>query len=406
MSRVRVIYQNEAVYVGPPQISGGSNEAIFPGNDILKNIVNVQGVNYGININHQDIIMLGKRSTERSVVLVKPTVQFSMSYNLESFTNEKKLGFDFNYRTGDVNFVSDTFSMFLASGFSSNENRNLDKRNFYIAIAPEGIGINDEPSTAFDSSSISSVIDARSPDYDIVTFHDAYLDSYTLQGSVGSLATCDLDYTCESISFATSGSGVDVQTYDTKTRGLLTTGINAIIPKFYRANGPRAFSQGDISLDILETSGSAPTSGFGFKFDDIKIQSFNLTIDLTRDQLNSITHKAPVDRPIIYPVGATISVQSLVGEADSGNFAALAKQDDFYDLNINLSSTGVLKSSIFARKAKLQAVNYGLQIGDNKNVALEFKTELKPDDLTYGVFLSGILNTGEIEEYLLKSGAL
>ena len=88
MSRVRVIYQNEAVYVGPPQISGGSNEAIFPGNDILKNIVNVQGVNYGININHQDIIMLGKRSTERSVVITKPTVQFSMTYNLESFTNE------------------------------------------------------------------------------------------------------------------------------------------------------------------------------------------------------------------------------------------------------------------------------------------------------------------------------
>ena len=98
----------------------------------------------------------------------------------------------------------------------------------------------------------------------------------------------------------------------------MTTGINAIIPKFYRANGPRALTQGDISLDIVETSGSAPTSGFGFKFDDIKIQSFNLTIDLTRDQLNAITHKAPVDRPIIYPVGATISVQSLVGEAGSG----------------------------------------------------------------------------------------
>ena len=53
--------------------------------------------------------------------------------------------------------------MFLASGFSSNDNRNLDKRNFYIAIAPEGSGINNEPSDAFDSSSISSVIDTNSP---------------------------------------------------------------------------------------------------------------------------------------------------------------------------------------------------------------------------------------------------
>ena len=46
MSRVRVIYQNEAVYVGPPKISGGSNESIFPGNNILKKTLarNTEGI--------------------------------------------------------------------------------------------------------------------------------------------------------------------------------------------------------------------------------------------------------------------------------------------------------------------------------------------------------------------------
>lgn len=411
MSRVRVIYQNEAVYVGPPKISGGSNESIFPGNNILKNISNVQGVQYGISVNHQDVAMLGKRGTERSVVVTKPAVSFSMTYGFEGFTNEKKLGFDLNYRTGDVSYVDDTFSLFLISGFASNADRTLDKRNFYIAVADEGNDLlNNE--TSFDSSSISTIIDDSSPNYDIITFHDCYLESYTFQAAVGGLATCDLDYVVESISFATSGSGVDVLTYDNKTRDLKTTGINAVIPKFYRPDGPKAIPQGDITLDITETSGSAPESGFGFNFSDIKIQKFNLTIDLQRDQLNSITHKAPIDRPIIFPVGATLQVESIVGDVDSGNFAALAKQDDFYDLNVklynsaNATDTRTLGSSIIARKAKLESVNYGLQIGDNKNVSLSFKTELKEEDLTYGVFFSGILNTGDIEKFLLESGAL
>lgn len=412
MSRVRVIYQNESVYVGPSQISGGANEQIYPGYNVLKNITNVQGVNYGININRQDIIMLGKRSTERSVVVTKPEVQFSMTYNFESFTNEKKLGLDLNYRTGEVDFVGDTFSLFLASGFSSNENRNLDKRNFYIAVAPEGDDLLNAVTGTLNTGSVGTIIDQESPNYDIITFHDAYLDSYTIQAAVGEIATCDLDYTCETISFATSGSGVDVKTYDTKNRQLLDTGINAIIPKFYRADGPRAISPGDITLDIVETSGTTPLSGFGFSFNDIKIQSFNVSIDFERDQLNAITHKAPVDRPIRYPVGAIIQVQSLVGDIGSGDFTSLVNEDEYYDLNINLYSsenptqTREIRSAIFARKAKLENINYGLQIGDNKNVSLNFKTELKPDDLTYGIFFSGLLNTGEIDEFLLKSNAL
>jgi len=412
MSRVRVIYQNEAVYVGPPKISGGANESIFPGNNILKNISNVQGVQYGISVNHQDIAMLGKRGTERSVVVTKPAVNFSMTYGFEGFTNEKKLGFDFNYRTGDVNYVDDTFSLFLVSGFASNSDRTLDKRNFYIAVANEGDDVLVPQTGALDSSSVSTVIDDDSPNFDIITFHDCYLESYTLQGAVGAIASCDLDYVVETISFNTSGSGVDVLTYDSKTRSLLSTGINALIPKFYRPDGPKAISQGDITLDMIETSGSVPKSGFGFSFNDIKIQKFNLTIDFQRDQLNSITHKAPIDRPIIFPIGATIQVESLVGDTSSGNFAELAQQDSYYDININLynsknpTDTRTLGSSIFAKKAKLEGISYGLQIGNNKTVSLNFKTELKEEDLSYGVFFSGILNTGDIEKFLLESGAL
>jgi len=412
MSRVRVIYQNEAVYVGPSQISGGDNESIFPGNNILKNISCVQGVQYGIDVSHQDIAMLGKRGTERSVVVTKPSVNFSMTYDFQGFTNEKKLGFDLNYRTGDVNYVDDTFSLFLISGFASNSNRTLDKRNFYIAVADEGNDVLDNQVGALDPSSVDSIIDEQSPTFDIITFHDAYLESYTIKGSVGNVATCDLDYVCETISFNTSGSGVDVKTYDTKNRELLTTGINAVIPKFYRPNGPKAIAQGDMLLTITETSGSTPQSGFGFAFDDIKIQDFNLTIDFERDQLNSITHKAPVDRPILFPVGAILSTSVLVGDLGSGNLTNLANQDSFYDLQIdfynneNSQNQRVLSSSIFARKAKLENINYNLEIGNNKQASLNFKTELKEEDLTYGVFFSGILNTGDIEKFLLESGAL
>ena len=52
-------------------------------------------------------------------------------------------------------------------------------------------------------------------------------------------------------------------------------------------------------------------------------------------------------------------------------------------------------------KAKLDGFNYGTAIGDNKSFEATFSTELDPDDLSKGFFISGFLADRQLEEFHL-----
>lgn len=409
MSRNRIIYQNEAVYVGPSNPTG-ANESILDGYNILQDISLVQGVNYGININRQDIAMLGRRGTVANPIITQPSVEFSLSYYFKDFYNEKKLGFDVNYRTGDVNFVNDTFSLFLFSGFSSNEDRKWDKRNFYIAVSDQGEDIYDNYSLDIDES-LSGIINEKSVNYDVFTFHDCYLKAYSFNASVGEIPRVDLDYVSEFISFSSSGSGVDIGTFDSKTRSFAKTGINYVIPKFTRPSGPSVILPGDIQINISETSGTSLLTGLGCDISDIKIQSLSISVDLDRDQLNSITHKGVIDRPIKFPLAANIEIGAIAANLSSGNSLDLIKEDEYYDIDVNLyarelcATSSYIDSAYFVRKALLQNAFYGLEIGQNKTVNLSFRTELDPDDLSYGLFCSGQIYATGVNALLLNTSS-
>lgn len=133
MPRTRVIYQNEALYVGPsPAISGhykfvtGDNAVDVPtqklsqldplsvrtvnsgsttGNASLAqmtsglaaNITNldrIQSINYNFNITRKDVNQFGALAAIDRVIIDQPTVSLDFSYFQNSFANEKELGFD------------------------------------------------------------------------------------------------------------------------------------------------------------------------------------------------------------------------------------------------------------------------------------------------------------------------
>ena len=133
MPRTRVIYQNEALYVGPsPAISGhykfvtGDNAVDVPtqklsqldplsvrtvnsgsttGNASLAqmtsglaaNITNldrIQSINYNFNITRKDVNQFGALAAIDRVIIDQPTVSLDFSYFQNSFANEKELGFN------------------------------------------------------------------------------------------------------------------------------------------------------------------------------------------------------------------------------------------------------------------------------------------------------------------------
>lgn len=133
MPRTRVIYQNEALYVGPsPAISGhykfvtGDNAPNVPtqklsqldplsvrtvnsGNTtasaslaqmtggLAANITNldrIQSINYNFNITRKDVNQFGALAAIDRVIIDQPTVSLDFSYFQNSFANEKELGFN------------------------------------------------------------------------------------------------------------------------------------------------------------------------------------------------------------------------------------------------------------------------------------------------------------------------
>jgi len=133
MPRTRVIYQNEALYVGPsPATSGhykfvtGNNAPNVPtqklgqldplsvltvnsGNTtasaslaqmtsgLVPNIANLdrmQSINYNFNISRKDVNQFGNLAAIDRVIIDQPTVSLDFSYLQNSFNNEKELGFD------------------------------------------------------------------------------------------------------------------------------------------------------------------------------------------------------------------------------------------------------------------------------------------------------------------------
>jgi hypothetical protein len=133
MPRTRVIYQNEALYVGPsPATSGhykfvtGNNAVDVPTQKLsqldplsvrtvnsgsttaplslvqmtsgllpnLTNLDRIQSINYNFNISRKDVNQFGNLAAIDRVIIDQPTVSLDFSYLQNSFNNEKELGFD------------------------------------------------------------------------------------------------------------------------------------------------------------------------------------------------------------------------------------------------------------------------------------------------------------------------
>ena len=416
MPRNRIIYQSEAIYAGP-SIKTGISTGVLNGFHILKKIDNVVAANYGINVSRLDIMQLGSQGIVSRPIFSNPILDLQFSYNFDGFGNETKLGFTTNFATGNDNIprFSDNFSVALLSGFVS-INRDRDKRDFYIALADEGedvyAGDVDSPK-GNDLTTLTGIISKNSPNFDVLNFQNCYLTKYGMNLKVNQFVTCNLSYLCENMMVFSSGSGVNVFTIDRQTRSPVKTGINLVIPKYSRNNESVLLSNASTISITANTNADNPiSSGLGFSFADAKFNSFQFEIGLERYPLNSISSKMPIDQVVKFPVIATFSAAGIQGDAFSGDFLSFFNKDKNIDLSLSMKRTlvnnpkGDLSSLISIKKATLNSVFFDSTIGSNKSFTIQGQVDLDDADLSKGIFFSGALPTGVIEEFLLKSGIL
>jgi hypothetical protein len=381
MGRNRVIYQSQAVYAGPDKDPDSNDWRHETGNELPSQLQRIQSANYSFDIARQDVNQYGDLAAIDRVILESPTVSLDFSWYLCSLYNEDKLGFKINNHDSDdgtrgTNFVSCLTDILGGAA---------DERNYYVRIVKEG------QDAAGYSETSASVGDAKSR---LIGVGNGFMSSYTAEGAVGGFPTASL--TIEALNMAFMKGTGGYTPYVTASDGTKNATHLFGLPEATSRTGSsliNAIKPGDITLTVPTSSASAVA--------DAKIQSFNLSFDLSREPLSKLGSRFAFAREITFPVTVTLSLDALVGDLTDDNLATVIDSDTEHEIMIHMrdgttSPVGAADShsvdhiSFVVKKAKLDSQSFTSSIGDNESVTLTFSAQLGSENQTdVGLFLSG-----------------
>jgi len=360
MPRIRTIYNTEALFVGPTPATGAHFSLGNSGTNLLKQIDRVQTANHNFNLSRQDVNEFGVLAAIDRVILDAPTVTLDFSYLIRNALNEKNLG-----------LVVDG----SASAISGYLNGATDSKNYFILEVPEG---ND----AVNGDSISA-------NNGVHGIGNGFVSSFSWEAQVGQFPRAAVQVQAFNYKVDIGSSGNNIPAIDT-SNGLLVTGYTYAIPATTTGVGVSVLRPGDISLNI--------SGVLGYSISDLKIQSFNLQVQLNRQPIQKLGSRFPFARPIQFPINATLQVDAQVGDLSAADLADVLCNDQSYNLSVTLalpscSGNGATAVQYSLLGAKLDSQNSSASIGPNNAVQLSWLAPIGgPNDSVHNLYISGILN--------------
>lgn len=353
MPRNRVIYQSEAIFVGPTGI-GGNTAA----NN--KQLSRVQSANYNFEIARQDVNQYGNLAAIDRVILEQPTVSFDFSYYVNNGTNEENIG-----------LATDTGSSNVAA--LSNILTGTEKvKNYYILTTRDGTDANDAGASWASGSRTIGI-------------GNATLSSYQIEAAVGDIPTASVTVEGLNMNFvnAASGTGPTINPADGTSAN-----VNFTLPAPVSGAGFSALRPGDITVTVGTSNGAT----FGVDGTDWKVQSASMSFDLNQEDIGRLGSKFAFAKEITFPVTVTMNVEAFIGDGKDNNLATQVGDDSAtHTVSINIAHpTNAAKRAIkyTIKKAKLDSQEFSSSIGDNKSVSLTFSAQIGgPSDTTAGLFI-------------------
>jgi len=385
MPRNRIIYQSEALYAGPSPATGyhftlvngtKTNDENAAGGwpaasgNLVKQLQRIQTANYSFNVDRTDVNQFGQLAAIDRVILTSPTVSLDFSYILGNLSNENILGFTVVSGSADSNI----------SAISGILNSTQDERNYFIRTVPEG-------------NDAVGYTDITSGNNGVIGIGNAFISSYSTEGSVGNFPTASISVEGLNMNFQKGLSGNYIPAVN-PTNGAVLTNFYALPATVQNVgigsgNAISALRPGDITLDIQVQTGVG-----GVDTTTMNIQSYNISFDLGRTPIQRLGNKFAFTRPIDFPLTVNLSVDAQVADMVTGNLANLVNDDSFSyspSVTIKSPSDNTLTMAKFKIKgAKLVSQEYSSDIGSNKTVTLTWQSQIGgPQDTNNGLFING-----------------
>ncbi|MEY4342272.1 MAG: hypothetical protein RL736_62 [Pseudomonadota bacterium] len=372
MARNRTIYNVLALYAS--QLTGIAGAITVTGvqtgaGDILQ-LSRVQSFDEDFTRNFTDINQYGNLSAIDRIEVQAPDVTSSFSYYVNDGRNEKLLGFT----------VAASGDSQLSSCISGLLNKTTDEKNYYLLIADEG----------------NDAAGYTNANTGVIGIGNGFITSYSVKGAVGEIPSADVQIEALNIRIYT---GVDNKQANPSVNAIDGTASTAAfnLPQAKSITGiaiPTALQPGDITLKMIRGSNSN-SGAFGFDDNELKIQDFTLSFDLSRTPLQKLGNRFAFSREIDFPVTASLEINANVGELKTGSLSELLCNDPNQDFQIDMKRPGCgtskMSSLIYQFKnAKLVSQSFSSSIGDNASTNLKYEVQLgSPQQTDRGIFISG-----------------
>ncbi len=362
MSRKKITYQTEALYVG------NTGEA---SPDQLHRI---QSVSHDVDVQYVDINEMGRLASLSKEIVEAPVVNLDFSYYLIDAHNESKLGLGVGSQQSQ-NIISNFLSL----------NNNQEEKNYYLLTVPEGKEASD--------GSIS-----YGSDNGLLGVGNGYITSYNVEAAVGAIPTASVSVEASNIRFDIDSNNAQNPAIDIDEGKPVNQTVT--IPVSTTGNLSSAIlNPGDIVVDfdndLLDMGGAVlpgMTEADSMITGSACVQSISIDIPLERNPQLCLTNFHPISRDIDFPINATLSVNANLSDISSGSLNDILcnpkKQRNIKVSLHNKCKDGVNMLYEF-KNAVLDSQSMSSVFDSDKTVDLVFSTSIGSASSDQGIFLKG-----------------
>jgi hypothetical protein len=403
----------------------------------------VQDISYGFDYGAQQLREIGSYeyikdrtpSTSRIPIIAQPTVGLQFGYLFFDTLNEKNIGFNVGVPDVGGNAPDDKRGIFSASPLYHKPAWNGEAFDMVASKGDVNFFV-----LAEDSDSRKDIVGRDDPlaDLDLIGFGNCYLQNYSLSASLGSFATCTLDYACSNLAFdivdsdilspAVGNDGVrstqkvelneaalasafeslpvkyewsaaktykkdDRVVYGDETYEALDGSIGEVPSSstdFWTSdtNASLALAPGDIEVKLINNK---PNQGAAEGFHSIdlndanaSIQSLEINVPIERKDINGFGSNYMKDRKMQFPILATLSLNFIARDYEKkGQISNIFNDDIDYDIVITFYNRTSLskkleRAVVKVHNAKLNAESHSASIGGFATIDASFLFEVTP----------------------------
>jgi hypothetical protein len=333
-----------------------------------------------------------------------------LSYYAIDGGNERKLGFNIpSSIIRDVNLASVVHHTgdLCNSGKSSLSGHleDVQGNNYFIAVSKEGL-----------DAAGNSTLTAATDEFDVIAIGNGFISDYSVEASVGSIPSVSVSVEAFNIKADDHVSGtlpgqdptipaVDVTggttgTYGSAKHYIIPTYQTGILDSAGATATLSALKPGDIELTISSASSYQGITDLDLA-GKAHIQSFSLSIPMSRTVLQRLGSTFGYARVIDVPLTISCSISAVVSELQASaagstkaNVYEMLCSNQLHDLTLSLNSkcggADVKQLKYIVKNARMEGESFSNSIGSDQTVDISFTAQVGgANDTANGVIMEG-----------------